>query len=104
MASGRGCRLGCVPGSALVSVPGSALVFAEVLPSWLVDPMLLPLVSAGTPHTVPQCHGRTVTLQIDLHVVVVVVGNHSHRTLVVVAGGGQGRKRVAVRTVEWGSD
>ena len=55
--------------------------------------MLLPLVSAGTPHTVPQRHGRTVTLQIDLHVVVVVVvvvaaGNDSHRTPVVVAGGG----------------
>ena len=86
----------------VVSVPGSALVFAEVLPSWLADPMLLPLVSAGTPHTVPQRHGRTVTLQIDLHVVVVVAaGNDSHRTPVVVAGGGQ---RVAVCTVEWGSD
>ena len=62
--------------------------------------MLLPLVSAGTPHTVPQRHGRTVTLQIDLHVVVVVAaGNDSHRTPVVAAGGGQ---RVAVCTVEWG--
>ena len=50
--------------------------------------MLLPLVSAGTPHTVPQRHGRTVTLQIDLHVVVVAAGNDSHRTPVVVAGGG----------------
>lgn len=103
--SGMGCRLGCVPGSALAFVLESALVFVELLPSWSADPTLLPLVSAGTPHTVPRHHGHTATPQTDLHVVVVVVvaGNHSYHTPVAAAGGGQGRKRVAVRTEEWGS-
>ena len=45
---GRGALVS-VQGSALVSVPGSALVFAEVLPSWLADPMLLPLAGLCSP-------------------------------------------------------
>ena len=53
--------------------------------------MLLPLVSAGTPHTVPQRHGLTVTLQIDLHVVVVVAaGNDSHVHLLLLLVVGRG--------------